>query len=82
MDSGDHVEKGVRRVRKSLTAIIASAALVLVLAVPAMAHPAVPPQSVCVIPGPAAFGGHMAFSKVSGVAAHVLFVKSPHFCQK
>jgi hypothetical protein len=46
-----------------------------------MAHPVVPPQSVCVIPGPAAFGGHMAFSKVSGVAAHVLFFKSPHACK-
>jgi hypothetical protein len=68
-------------VRRSLTAILASAALVLVLAVPAMAHPVVPPQSVCVIPGPAAFGGHMAFSKVSGVAAHVLFFKSPHACK-
>jgi hypothetical protein len=67
--------------RRVLTALLSSVALVLALAVPAMAHPAVPPQSVCVIPAAAATGGHTAAGNVSGVAAHVLFVKSPHYCQ-
>jgi hypothetical protein len=66
--------------RRILTALLSSAALVLVLAVPAMAHPVVPPQSTCVIPAAAADGAHTAYANVSGVAAHVLFVKSPHFC--
>jgi hypothetical protein len=67
--------------RRRLTALLSSVALVLVLAVPAMAHPVVPPQSVCVIPAAAANGAHTAYGHVSGVAAHVLFVKSPHYCQ-
>lgn len=67
--------------RRTLTALLSSVALVLVLAVPAMAHPAVPEQSVCVIPAAAAHGAHTAYGNVSGIAAHVLFVKSPHYCQ-
>jgi len=67
--------------RRGLPALLSSVALVIALAVPAMAHPAVPPQSTCVIPGSAAHGIHTAYGNVSGVAAHVLLVKSPHFCE-
>jgi hypothetical protein len=66
---------------RRLLPLIAALALSLAMAVPAMAHPVVPPQSVCVINASAVTGGHTAAGNVSGVAAHVLFVKSPHFCQ-
>jgi hypothetical protein len=66
---------------RRLLPLIAALALSLAMAVPAMAHPAVPSQSVCVINANAVTGGHTAAGNVSGVAAHVLFVKSPHFCQ-
>ena len=70
--------------RRVFTALLSSLALVLALAVPAMAHPVVPPQSTCVIPAAAANGAHTAYANVSdnanGIAAHVLWVKSPHFC--
>jgi hypothetical protein len=70
--------------RRFLVTLLSSVALVLALAVPAMAHPAVPSQSTCVIPAAAANGAHTAYANVSdnenGIAAHVLWVKSPHFC--
>lgn len=67
--------------RRTLIALLGSAALVLMLAAPAAAHPMVPPQSVCVIPAAAADGAHNAYGNVSGVAAHVLWFKGPHSCQ-
>ena len=65
---------------RRLLAIAAGLALALAMAVPALDHPAVPEQSVCVLPANAAGGIHTAAGNVGGVAAHVLFVKSPHFC--
>jgi hypothetical protein len=61
-------------------AIVAGAFLALILTVPAMAHPKVPEQSVCVMNAHAINGAHTAAGNVDGVAAHVLFVKSPHYC--
>jgi len=66
---------------RKLIAIATALVLSLVLAAPVMAHPVVPDQSVCVINPKAVTGGHTAAGQVTGVAAHVLFVKSPHFCE-
>lgn len=65
---------------RRVLSLAAALALSLAIAAPALAHPNVPPQSVCVLPAAAAHGIHTAAGNVSGVAAHVLFVKSPHFC--
>lgn len=66
---------------RRLMALVIGAVLAALMAVPAMAHPAVPEQSVCVMNANAVNGAHTAAGNVSGVAAHVLFVKSPHFCE-
>lgn len=66
---------------RSLMALVGGVILTVIMAAPAAAHPRVPDQSVCVINANAVNGGHTAASKVKGVAAHVLWVKSPHFCQ-
>ena len=68
---------------RKLLSIVAASLLALALAAPVSAHPAVPPQSLCVINANAAHGGHTAYANVvdaSGVAAHVLYFKSPHAC--
>jgi hypothetical protein len=68
---------------RRLVSLASAFALVLVMAVPAVAHPRVPEQSVCVLPEAAKAGIHRAAANVAdanGVAAHVLYVKSPHFC--
>jgi hypothetical protein len=65
---------------RKLIALVTGALLTLILTVPAMAHPVVPEQSVCVINANAVTGGHTAAGHIDGVAAHVLFVKSPHYC--
>ena len=66
---------------RRMMAVVIGAVLAVVMAAPAMAHPAVPEQSVCVMNANAVKGAHTAAGNVSGVAAHVLFVKSPHFCE-
>jgi hypothetical protein len=65
---------------RRILSLVAALALSLAMAAPALAHPNVPEQSVCVLPAAAAHGIHTAAGNVGGVAAHVLFVKSPHFC--
>ena len=67
-------------VRRFVTLVV-GVVLALAMAAPAMAHPRVPEQSVCVMNANAAGGVHKAAANVDGVAAHVLFVKSPHFCE-
>lgn len=72
--------EGGMEMRRFLT-LVAGFVLALAMAAPAMAHPAVPEQSTCVMNANAANGAHTAAANVDGVAAHVLFVKSPHFCK-
>jgi hypothetical protein len=66
---------------KRLVGFLSALALAMVMALPAVAHPKAPEQSTCVLPAASAAGIHNAYSHVGGVAAHVLEVKSPHFCE-
>jgi len=69
---------------RKLFSIAAAGLLLLAVAAPVSAHPAVPDQSLCVINGNAANGIHTAyFSGAAGgnaVSSHVLYYKSPHAC--
>jgi hypothetical protein len=69
---------------RRLVTLVVGVALAFAMAIPAMAHPRVPEQSICVMNVNAADGVHKAAANVenaSGVAAHVLFYKSPHACE-
>jgi hypothetical protein len=67
---------------RRLVTLVVGVALAFAMAVPAMAHPRVPEQSICVMNINAADGVHRAAANVDGVAAHVLFYKSPHACEE
>lgn len=55
--------------------------LALAMAIPAVAHPNVPPEGRCVINPNAAGGIHTAADAAAGTLAdHILWVKSPHAC--
>lgn len=68
---------------RKLLSLAAAGLLALAVAGPASAHPAVPPQSLCVINVNAADGIHTAALTTpagDGVSGHVLYYKSPHAC--